>query len=81
MLLLPELCWNALKNRGSRVRTARRWRNGRAAVRRKACKKMCTQQDGCETVFSDALAKAAVIAYLNLSRRDAEAEEMSRVGT
>lgn len=42
---------------------------------------MCAREYGCETVFPDALAKAAVIAYLNLSGRDAEAEEMSRVGT
>lgn len=42
---------------------------------------MCARSHDCETAFPDALAKAAVIAYLNLTGRNAEAEEVARVGT
>lgn len=42
---------------------------------------MCAGAHDAETPIPDALAKAAVIAYLNLTGRDAEAEEVSRVGT
>ena len=40
---------------------------------------MCASVHDAETMIPDALAKAAVIAYLNLTGREAEAEAVSNV--